>query len=105
MGPKDDPRSKRPVAKRLLEGSRDCRLIFAADWWERSIIGNGQLEISNRQCGSVSVLGHMSSDVGILVAIFGDILGNDAAEQHAFIRFAKSLFQLRLHLVPTQAAG
>src|SRR5687767_7021754 len=49
-----------------------------------------------------SVLGNLSSAVGVLVAILGAVCGNDAAEQHGFIRLAKSLAQFRLHFVPTQ---
>src|SRR5688572_13217579 len=54
---------------------------------------------------SVSMLGDLSPAVGILVAIFGAVVSHDAAEQHGFICLAKSLPQLRLHFIPTQAAG
>lgn len=50
----------------------------------------------------VAVLGHLGPGVGVLVAIFGAILSNDAPKQHGFICFAKTHSQFRLHLVPAQ---
>ena len=58
-----------------------------------------------RSAGLIGMLRDLRAAIGIHVAVFGSVLGDDAAEQHRFIGSARFLQQFRLHLIPTQLAA